>query len=500
MKRIKRNWQWVLMVGLIIAISSFTFVKCMGEEKAPEQKSVDVAKPDKFEISKSAITTEVSIPATKDSYYDSSYPSNKYGSYTYLDVGYLSGDGNKDAIIGGFDLSPVPSSATINDAYLYVYAYGYYGSVKGIDVKRVGGSWSENTFCASNAPSIGSKIGSTNLGGNPPAWWAFDVKSEIVNNSWLTDSSKGQNGLYLIHTYTSGDNYIDFYSKDHGSSTPYLWIRYTCNCSSGTCCDGCNYRDSSYSCSTSTEYGCPWGTSCGADVGYRSVTQYCSGSSSSCNGSTSNGSWNVQALCSTSQTCSAGNPSCVTGSCGCACSAGACCDGCNYRSSSYSCSTSTEYGCPWGTSCGADVGYRSVTQYCSGSSSSCNGSTSNGSWNVQASCSTSQTCSAGNPSCVTGSCGCACSSGTCCDGCNYRSSSYKCQEDAYTEYSCTPERPKGKCGNDVMERHQDRYCSGSSASCNGAYLYDSLTLHQECSRHQVCNSLSHACRRKASCD
>ncbi len=164
-----------------------------------------------------------------------------------------------------------------------------------------------------------------------------------------------------------------------------------CQCSSGPCCDGCHYRPSNYVCSstTQTDYGCPWGTGCGADVGKRtrSVKRYCSGSSSSCNGSVTYGSWSSYSVydnCSSSETCSDNDPTCnYTSSCACQCSSGPCCDGCHYYGSSHVCSSWTDYDyrCS-GTGCGADAQRksRSARRYCSGSSSSCNGSVTYGSW------------------------------------------------------------------------------------------------------------------------
>ena len=64
-----------------------------------------------------------------------------------------------------------------------------------------------------------------------------------------------------------------------------------CPCASGSCCDGCNYESSNFVCGSDAdwEYGCPWGTDCGDDVGVRYRDRYCSGTSSDCNGAL--GSW-----------------------------------------------------------------------------------------------------------------------------------------------------------------------------------------------------------------
>lgn len=116
----------------------------------------------------------------------------------------------------------------------------------------------------------------------------------------------------------------------------------------------------------------------------------------------------------TAQDCSVLGKTCSNGQCygnnnSCECSSGPCCDGCHYRSSSYTCNTQTNtlYGCPWGAGCGSDVGKQTKTQYkyCSGSNSSCNGSlsawTSLSGWSVADTCSAGEVCVGGKSVCET---------------------------------------------------------------------------------------------------
>jgi len=92
-----------------------------------------------------------------------------------------------------------------------------------------------------------------------------------------------------------------------------------CECTSGPCCDGCHYKPAYQTCGTDyqQDYGCPWGTILGSDVGVRTRSRYqfCSGYTSSCSGSWGNWSysdWNVASFCNNSQTCSSGSPTCQT--------------------------------------------------------------------------------------------------------------------------------------------------------------------------------------------
>ena len=83
-----------------------------------------------------------------------------------------------------------------------------------------------------------------------------------------------------------------------------------CECSSGPCCDGCNYRDSDYVCGYVTEYDCYQEGVCGQDVKKRDGTQYCSGDSSSCLGEAVWGEWSLADDCDSLEVCIKGNPLC----------------------------------------------------------------------------------------------------------------------------------------------------------------------------------------------
>ena len=79
----------------------------------------------------------------------------------------------------------------------------------------------------------------------------------------------------------------------------------------------------------------------------------------------------------------------------CECSSGACCDGCNYYSSTYGCKSWYEYRCT-GNNPGDDAQKQQKRQSCNGYSSSCNGSIQSYGWFTQENCSTSQVCEMNN--------------------------------------------------------------------------------------------------------
>lgn len=92
-----------------------------------------------------------------------------------------------------------------------------------------------------------------------------------------------------------------------------------CQCTSGVCCDGCSYRPSSYQCDTITQYRCS-STSCGGDVQSRSAPKYCSGSASTCSGTTGTySSWTTEMDCPSDMRCDSSDYSCTSEGCDCTC-------------------------------------------------------------------------------------------------------------------------------------------------------------------------------------
>lgn len=74
-------------------------------------------------------------------------------------------------------------------------------------------------------------------------------------------------------------------------------------------------------------------------------------------------------------------------------------------------------------------------------------------------------------------CSCSCTSGSCCNGCSYRSTSYVCNNNAGSETGCNcysgPE-------SDTYRRDSKQYCSGSSTSCAGSIAWNPWQLFQDC--------------------
>ena len=138
------------------------------------------------------------------------------------------------------------------------------------------------------------------------------------------------------------------------------------------------------------------------------------------------------------------------------------------------------------------------SESCNGIDDDCNGQVDGQTQSCSNGCNSgTQTCNWGSWS----SCNAAppeCTSGACCDGCNYRSSSYKCNSSPYaTQYQCTA---WNNCGGQAQRRRQYQYCTGYSSSCGTSNLkWESWYTLDNCSSSQPCYASSSTAYCKSAC-
>jgi len=85
---------------------------------------------------------------------------------------------------------------------------------------------------------------------------------------------------------------------------------------------------------------------------------------------------------------------------------------------------------------------------------------------------------------------CECTSGVCCDGCDYRPSTYVCESNAEVKYVCAGT----DCGDDVYRQKKDRYCDGVSSGCNGSLSsWSSPSVYTDCDNTETCSPGSSSC-------
>jgi hypothetical protein len=155
----------------------------------------------------------------------------------------------------------------------------------------------------------------------------------------------------------------------------------------------------------------------------------------------------------------------ISGQCG----GGVCCDlsTCNYESSSNICANNvqTDYGCPWGTSPGDDVGVQHADRYCSGTSSSCSGSLQWDSWTQQDNCNSNEMCIDNNPTCQN----VQCNSNPDCGTTGWINSPYCSGDDVYQTYrtyTCSnPGTPGSSCSYDDNQQFKEACTTCSGGAC-----------------------------------
>ena len=248
----------------------------------------------------------------------------------------------------------------------------------------------------------------------------------------------------------------------------------------------------------------------GNNKAFPNNAEACDGADNDCNGQTDE-KWQLGGACEDgSGACKAfGKVVCTSDGSGSQCSAKAAsggselCDGADND-----CNGQTDEGFAVGGACTAGKGEcktngvnacsadaKSVTcqanlpagskEVCDGKDNDCDGSTDE---SLTQSCSTA--CGSGVQTCSKGSWGACsakqpqCTSGPCCDGCSFKSSSVQCGSSSEkTTYKCS-----GSCGGTVLKYNNMRYCSGSSASCNGALKEAAAGTLKKCASNQQCSA------------
>lgn len=276
-------------------------------------------------------------------------------------------------------------------------------------------------------------------------------------------------------------------------------IQYCCECSTGDCCDGCNFLGTDQTCREAfAEYTCT-DDECGGSLSKGTRFQHCSGYEAECDGLVDQEyTWTVEKNCLPEQSCNAQLEDCVADDeCPCQCTAGECCDGCRYVISSEVCNpeAAIEYRCATEL-CGSLVEKKVTEQYCPGDGADCTGTELIGEWDSHQQCGYDSLCNAQTGACdADQSCtDCECTRGVCCDGCHYRLDDHVC-DDGDPEYRCVGEG----CGAVLESRSIVRYCTGDNEDCPVAEEQTDWAVEETCSSGQLCNAELGVCVHEASC-
>ncbi len=286
-------------------------------------------------------------------------------------------------------------------------------------------------------------------------------------------------------------------------------------CETGECCDleSMSLLDESHVCNPaiSEAWRCT-SSPCGGAVERSAMVQYCDGQSPDCSGDIEWTDWELVETCNPDAICrtsGSARPECVSNRQQCDpsyCQTGTCCN----------LETNTLYGqeqvCAFNYSseqrcslepgtCGGDVEFRTSNRHCSGTSSACDGQVIPGQWILSDTCSETETCNpttftcADTPSCHDD----YCQSGVCCNTQTNRlyTSVRLCAEGISPEYRCAD--GVDGCGANVEVRNIDKYCSGTSPSCDGHNLPGEWNIVESCLPSEMCNTNSFTCEFSSSC-
>ena len=177
----------------------------------------------------------------------------------------------------------------------------------------------------------------------------------------------------------------------------------------------------------------------------------------------------------------------------CQCYSGECCEACTYQNTNAVCNDQVEAEYKCGSNCGAVASVRKKIRYCAGNTANCTGREEWKDWEVLDNCMASEICRTDSTTyaecvacpygCQGGEC-CECSDGPCCDGCHFIDDSVLCDEPSGTEYRC--DGPA--CGGNPQSRNQYRYCSGTSAQCDGETGWEAWETLDTCTTSATCIS------------
>lgn len=168
-------------------------------------------------------TTVTKIYPSDDAQVRSLQATTNFGNVTYSFIYNQSGSDINIAYMK-FDLSGIPTGATITAATFNVYCwYIYGGGNSDVQVKRVtGAAWDEDTLTYNTMPAVGAEVADINI--TSVGWKTCDFNiADLVQNWWSTGINYG---FTLSTAIDPVANYVCINTKE-GAFVPYLEVTYT---------------------------------------------------------------------------------------------------------------------------------------------------------------------------------------------------------------------------------------------------------------------------------
>lgn len=180
-----------------------------------------------------ALSATLTVDAMADSYLYEGSTSSNFGTSTTIQVGKSSGPGNEYKGLLKFDVSALPSNATVTSATLRLDQTASTGSASfNIGVYKIIANWSESTVKWSNF-SGGSnydanQLAFTSVATGTPGFKEWSLPPALIDE-WKDGAPRPNYGLALVYESNSKGNVFQFATKENStaSSRPQLVINYT---------------------------------------------------------------------------------------------------------------------------------------------------------------------------------------------------------------------------------------------------------------------------------
>lgn len=170
-----------------------------------------------------ANSTTVNITANRDTYIESWQPTTNHGTDTTLWLGRNESRSTYNDALIGFNLSSIPTGATINSAVVYMYETtgGSTGYVESI--YKITSPWDGYTVTWSTKPTFDSEAITSSNGLESKGWQSWNVTTTVAS---FFGGGVINNGFLLRET-SSGTLFSVYSSRESGGYAPYITITYT---------------------------------------------------------------------------------------------------------------------------------------------------------------------------------------------------------------------------------------------------------------------------------
>jgi hypothetical protein len=170
-----------------------------------------------------------SFSMSQDTYIASGNPTGNYGSDTNMGIGYNSAGPQAMRMLIQFNLSSIPSNATVNSAIVYLYQVSASGeSSMGFQAQYAVSQWNESNATWGNANYIGGAPLPVGNFPNTIGW--LSVNAVNLFRSWVSGAQTNYGLIITGNESSTGNNYRYFYSSNASGNRPYVDISYTTGC------------------------------------------------------------------------------------------------------------------------------------------------------------------------------------------------------------------------------------------------------------------------------